>query len=170
MALKEHSAFVIILLGMVLVSKVNWGSAVPRGALAADQPVCPTPQPVIIVLSSPLKKEDGSLRKATLPLTKPGNLLGVLEAELFEVSAYAVGDDHTPGLITADGREVRPGVTAACPPEIPLGTALYVEGFGVRICEDRGSAVVGKRIDIAFPSVESALIFGRQRLAVAIIR
>lgn len=129
----------------------------------------PPPQPTVILLSPPLEKDDGFVRKIPAPVTRPGNLLG-LKAEFYEVTAYAIGDRFTPGSITADGREVRSGVTAACPPELALGTALYIEYVGVRICEDRGSAIVGRRIDVAFPSVESAMMFGRQRLAVVIIR
>jgi len=160
-SLIRHSPLLLAFATLILFGKVDWGPAVRICGMT------PPPQPTFIVLSPPLEKDNGFLRKIPAPLTKPGDMLG-LPAEFFEVTAYAVGDAFTPGSITADSRGVRPGITAACPPEMPLGTALYIEYLGVRICEDRGLGS-GKWIDVAFPSVNSALIFGRQRLAVAII-
>jgi len=37
---------------------------------------------------------------------------------------------------------------AACPPEIPFGTKVEVEGIGVLSCRDHGSAIQNRRIDI----------------------
>ena len=161
-SLIRHSPLLLAFATLILFGKVDWGPAVRICGMT------PPPQPTFIVLSPPLEKDNGFLRKIPVPLTKPGDMLG-LEAEFFEVTAYAVGDDFTPRSITADGREVRPGITAACPESMPPGTPIYIEYLGVRICEDRGY-LGDQRIDVAFPSVESALIFGRQRLAVVIIR
>jgi len=92
------------------------------------------------------------------------------EAEFYIVTGYAVGDRFTPGEVTTDGRKVRPGITVACPEELPLGTMLYIEGIGGRVCEDRGLAIVGKHLDVAFETPGAAMLFGSQRLAVAVIR
>jgi len=86
------------------------------------------------------------------------------------VTGYAVDDGLTPGMITADGRNVRPGITAACPEELTLGTMIYIEGIGARVCEDRGSAIVGKRLDVAFRTPKKALLFGKRWLRVVVIR
>lgn len=52
---------------------------------------------------------------------------------------------------TADGFDLHgaaPMTVAACPPEIPLGTKLHVEGIGDVTCHDHGGAIKNKRLDI----------------------
>ncbi len=52
---------------------------------------------------------------------------------------------------TANGFDVRnaePFTVVACPPNIPLGTKLHIEGIGDVTCHDRGGAIKGMRIDL----------------------
>lgn len=54
-------------------------------------------------------------------------------------------------LVTADGYRLKPEdayKVAACPPEMPFGTKLNIQGIGTVTCHDHGSAIHGKRIDI----------------------
>lgn len=70
--------------------------------------------------------------------------------------------------ITASGTRARIG-TIAADPAIPFGTKIYVPGYGWGIVEDRGSAIVGHRLDVFFPTHRQALRWGRQRLIVTIV-
>lgn len=96
--------------------------------------------------------------------------------DVFIVTAYTANAESTgksPGHpaygITASGKRVEDGVTIACPPELPFGTRVEIEGVGERICTDRGGAIKGKRIDLYIARLDDALEFGRQELRVRIL-
>ncbi len=52
---------------------------------------------------------------------------------------------------------------AACPPEMPFGTKLNIDGIGTVTCVDRGSAIKNKKIDVWAGYGEDGLrmIYGR---------
>jgi len=52
---------------------------------------------------------------------------------------------------TANGYKLKPEdafKVAACPPDMPFGTMLYIMGIGEVKCVDRGGAIKDKRIDV----------------------
>jgi uncharacterized protein YabE (DUF348 family)/3D (Asp-Asp-Asp) domain-containing protein len=53
--------------------------------------------------------------------------------------------------ITASGRPVTRGIVAVDPSVIPLGTRLYVPGYGFAVAADTGGAIIGEMIDLGFP-------------------
>lgn len=63
---------------------------------------------------------------------------------------------------TADGYRAGHGIVAVDPHVIPLGTKLYIPGYGFAIAGDTGGAIVGRRIDLGFDSVADAMQFGRR--------
>ncbi|WP_197197250.1 3D domain-containing protein [Bacillus altitudinis] len=71
--------------------------------------------------------------------------------------------------VTASGARTKTGHTIACPPSMSFGTRLYIEGIGVRTCEDRGGAITEGHIDLYVAGVGEAQAFGRQRLKAEII-
>ena len=85
----------------------------------------------------------------------------------FSASAYSAED---PGLSshTASGTLVRRGVAAVDPAVIPLGTHLYIPGYGHAVAEDIGYHIRGYRIDLAFDTHAEAMAFGRQEVEVYI--
>ncbi|MBU3144006.1 3D domain-containing protein [Clostridium sp. CF012] len=58
---------------------------------------------------------------------------------------------------------------AVDPNVIPMGTRLYVEGYGYAIAADKGSAVKGKYIDVFFNTLNEALDWGVKNIKVQII-
>lgn len=70
---------------------------------------------------------------------------------------------------TKSGTKVRPGIVAVDPDYIPLGTVLWVEGYGECRAEDTGVAIKGNAIDLAFSTTKEALNWGRRDVQVKVI-
>lgn len=63
--------------------------------------------------------------------------------------------------ITYTGTQVTAGRSIAVDPKIiPLGSKVYIEGYGWRVAEDIGGGVDGDHIDIAVGTHEQALTAG----------
>ncbi|MGG3466090.1 LysM peptidoglycan-binding domain-containing protein [Neobacillus pocheonensis] len=60
-------------------------------------------------------------------------------------------------------------VIAVDPSVIPLGSKVYVEGYGEAIAGDTGGAIKGNRIDIFIPSEHDAVNFGVKQVKVTIL-
>ncbi|MER2064294.1 MAG: 3D domain-containing protein, partial [Alkalibacterium sp.] len=60
-------------------------------------------------------------------------------------------------------------VIAVDPDVIPLGSEVYIPGYGEYVAGDTGGAINGNRIDLHMESVSDALIFGRQQLDIQIL-
>ncbi|NLX02917.1 MAG: hypothetical protein GXY40_10380 [Syntrophomonadaceae bacterium] len=60
------------------------------------------------------------------------------------------------------------GVVAVDPNVIPMGTKLYVEGYGEAIAADQGGAIQGNRIDLFFDSKFEANNWGMRTVKVYI--
>lgn len=75
--------------------------------------------------------------------------------------------------VTRTGLDLRanPGlkVIAVDPSIIPLGSKVWVEGYGYAIAGDTGGAIKGYKIDIFMPNRSDALKWGRQRIQVRVL-
>ncbi|WP_108671527.1 LysM peptidoglycan-binding and 3D domain-containing protein [Peribacillus acanthi] len=60
-------------------------------------------------------------------------------------------------------------VIAVDPKVIPLGSKVYVEGYGYATAEDTGGAIKGKRIDLFIPSEDAALAWGKRQVNVKVL-
>lgn len=58
---------------------------------------------------------------------------------------------------------------AVDPNVIPLGTKLYIEGYGYAIAADTGGAIKGNKIDLYMNSNSECINFGRQNVTVHIV-
>lgn len=72
---------------------------------------------------------------------------------------------------TATGKAAKHGLVAVDPKIIPLGTTLYIEGYGKAIAADTGSAIKGNKIDLCFEMTNSEIRsrFGRKNVDVYIL-
>jgi 3D (Asp-Asp-Asp) domain-containing protein/peptidoglycan hydrolase CwlO-like protein len=69
---------------------------------------------------------------------------------------------------TATGIPVGWGVIAVDPSFIPLGTRMFVPGYGEGVAADTGSAVTGAVIDLWFPTCAQALQWGWRTVTITL--
>ena len=84
-------------------------------------------------------------------------------------SAYSSQDGGT-GSHTARGSLLSRGHVAVDPSLIPLGSLVYVEGYGYALADDIGGAIRGKTIDVAMESYDEAIQWGRRDVTVYVIK
>ena len=90
--------------------------------------------------------------------------------EKFEVTAYSQrAEESTADGITFTGLPVDIGIAATDPSVIPLGSVIWVEGYGYAFVADIGGAIKGQRVDVFIPCTVEALEFGRQMRKVKVI-
>ena len=85
-----------------------------------------------------------------------------------EATAYLPGDGDGAG-ITAMGIPATYGVVAVDPGIIPLGSRVYIPGYGEAIAADTGGAIYGYRIDLCMESYAEAMNFGRRVVTVYVL-
>ncbi len=88
------------------------------------------------------------------------------------VVATAYAPHHGRGVdgVTATGVRAQRGVVAVDPRVIPLGSVLYVEGYGVALAADTGGSIRGRRVDVCFDTPREAYRWGRRTVRVYILR
>lgn len=79
-----------------------------------------------------------------------GDYLGVYELTAYEYTGSACANGNMPSA----------GYTVACN-SLPLGTRIYIEGYGYYVVEDRGG-MAGNVIDIYLGDKASCIQFGRR--------
>lgn len=86
-------------------------------------------------------------------------------------TAYAPGalDNGKWKNQTYVGGLVEHGVAAVDPSVIPMGTKLWVEGYGEAVADDQGSAIKGNRIDLAFNDRKEALDYGIKQVKIYVL-
>ncbi|MFR1863041.1 MAG: peptidoglycan-binding protein [Dialister invisus] len=83
-------------------------------------------------------------------------------------TAYSTEDPGS-SLYTARGHRLRRGYVAVDPKVIPLGTNLYVEGYGYAVADDTGGLIKGNRIDLAVDSYAEAIAYGVKDVQVYVL-
>jgi Uncharacterized protein conserved in bacteria len=100
-------------------------------------------------------------RGAQTTISRGGSSYHFKRAYVMTATAYSI-----PGGRTATGASVRRGIVAVDPGVIPLGTKVYVEGYGPAVALDTGGAIRGKRIDLYMNSLQAAFSWGVRSVVV----
>lgn len=120
-----------------------------------------------ILLASTVIEEpvDRVVRVGTMrTVTRGGNTIRFSRAYDMVATAYTYTGNRT-----ATGVSPRVGVVAVDPSVIPMGSRLYVEGYGYCTAMDKGRAIRGNRIDVFLESRSQALSWGRRTVKVYLL-
>ncbi|MBM7643876.1 3D (Asp-Asp-Asp) domain-containing protein [Scopulibacillus daqui] len=83
-----------------------------------------------------------------------------------EATAYSLSGT------TANGTQLNSNskVIAVDPNVIPLGSKVYIPGYGTAVAADTGGAIKGNRIDVYIPNDQQAKNFGRKNVQIKVIK
>lgn len=87
---------------------------------------------------------------------------------VMEATAYTPFDDGQSG-ITASGIPAKRGIVAVDPRVVPLGTRVFIPGYGLALAADTGGAIKGHKIDLCIEDYNEAIRFGRRKVEVYIL-
>ncbi len=90
------------------------------------------------------------------------------DAMIMEATAYLPTDGSPQGL-TASGIPAQRGIAAVDPDVIPLGTRLYIPGYGEALAADTGGAIIGNKIDLCMEDYGECMEFGRRDITVYVL-
>jgi uncharacterized protein YabE (DUF348 family) len=137
---------------------VKVGTKEPEPA-PAPAPVTTTRSTVNVTAAAPTSGATLQVSSTAYTPWDPG--CGGLSVILAKIAAYKIPDGW--------------GIVAVDPAVIPLGTRLYVPGYGNAVAADTGGAIVGNKIDVCYwvegetASREAALLWGRRTVTVTIL-
>lgn len=115
-------------------------------------------------------------KEVVLTASRGGRVMSYKKVMSMVSTAYS----HAPydplggGSITASGMRVKrdangTSTVAVDPNVIPLGTKLYVEGYGYAIAADTGGAIKGNKIDLYFSPGTDFKAWGRKTIKVYVL-
>lgn len=97
-------------------------------------------------------------------VSRGGERLDFREVKYMRASAYT----HT-GYRTATGATPAVGMVAVDPNVIPLGSRLYVEGYGYASAADTGGAIKGDTLDLFMEDYSQCINWGRRTVKVYVL-
>ncbi|HAA10023.1 MAG TPA: hypothetical protein DCD98_09690 [Syntrophomonas sp.] len=113
------------------------------------------PVPVSALIDKPITHREAS-RKEDVPKYRE---------LLMEATAYS----YT-GFRTFTGTWPKRGTIAVDPKVIPLGSRLWVEGYGFGEAEDTGGAIKGHIVDVFLENEEACREWGRRKVKVRVYK
>ncbi|MDZ7838696.1 MAG: 3D domain-containing protein [Actinomycetota bacterium] len=107
--------------------------------------------------------------KKRIARVQPPGLTLVGEWDMVATAYYSGGGGLNGNGITAIGLRARKGIVAVDPKIIPLGTRLYIPGYGEALAADTGGWIEDNRIDLVFESLAECYRYGRRKIKVYLV-
>jgi 3D (Asp-Asp-Asp) domain-containing protein len=155
------------------VMQEKYNQIVQQMALAEQDKAGIESQMMDIQVKISREQEDAKARtvNASTPSSQNDSNVAIKGTEMY-VTATAYSPEES-GSITAAGYDIKANpnmkLIAVDPSVIPLGSKVWVEGYGVAIAGDTGGAIKGHKIDVLVPTKAAALSWGRRTVKIVIL-
>ena len=116
------------------------------------------------VQQTPTKTVDNS-EAATSADNVSGSKTLTMSATAYSTEANGMGTYSATGI----NLKQHPSCVAVDPSVIPLGSIIWVSGYGVSVAGDTGTAIKGNVIDLHFATVAQSMAWGRRTVTVKIL-
>lgn len=113
--------------------------------------------------TAPVTKEETPTKSSTEEAQKEF----IMEATAYTATCEGCSGTTSTGINLIENPDAK--VISVDPTVIPLGTKVYVEGYGEAIAGDTGGGIKGNRIDIFIPDKQDAIDYGVQTVKVKIL-
>lgn len=145
----------------------------------ANEPQVASKSPAAIPAdAAPVTRKAASVKTATAPAPATSDTKRSTEVSRGgsrTITVVATGYTAAPeenypyaGAPSYIGLPLTRGIVAVDPNVIPMGTKLYIQGYGEGIAADQGGAINGNRIDLFFDSKQEANDWGMRSVKVTI--
>lgn len=102
------------------------------------------------------------------PVSRGGTVPQFTKVIRMSATAYWPDPAWSSGY-TYTGLKAQYGIAAVDPSVIPLGTHLYIPGYGFALAADIGGAIKGDRIDLCYDTLKQAQTWGLRQVNVYIL-
>src|SRR5699024_7763964 len=127
-----------------------------------DKKVLVKPENEVISIGTKVNQSKNKSTKAP-----SGGQTKTMEATAYTAECYGCSGVTATGIDLNKNRHKK--VIAVDPNVIPLGSRVWVSGYGEAIAGDTGGDIKGNRIDLHFPNKSAAFDYGRRSVTVKIL-
>ena len=124
----------------------------------------------VIKLPSHIQNKTAAKKETKKSATDPSNVKKTIKMTATAYTAYCKGCSG----ITKTGLNLRKNpalkVIAVDPKIIPLGSKVWVEGYGIAVAGDIGGAIKGNKIDLFMNKKSNANQWGRKKVTVKVLK
>ncbi|UQZ74694.1 radical SAM protein [Niallia circulans] len=127
----------------------------------------------VVKVNSPAKKVASASTKSKPTTSKASSTKSSSSKDVIYVTSTAYSHQDTKSDFTALGYNIKKNknmkLIAVDPAVIPLGSKVWVEGYGEAVAGDTGGAIKGHKIDVLMPSTSKAKAWGRKTVKIKIL-
>lgn len=159
----------------VISKEIYHGSELIDTKFVEEKIITPATDKIVEIGTRKEEPKKAEAPKASKPAASSNNSKNVINGKEYskmlkvKATAYTPYDAGCTG-ITYSGTKAGFGTIAVDPKVIPLGTKVYIPGYGVATALDTGGAIKGNKIDVCYMTKGEAFNWGVKNLNIYILK